>query len=213
MTGEGPGWSGTQVVGVRDEEVLDSLGFKSVKETRLPYGREDVAMTRRAPLQFGLVRIGDGLAGIGDEFGFNVLDDLRGHGFRRKSLVLVNHPHGVLGGPERVHENQREGYLQACSGSQHLPQNDVQEPHPPGLVPPDGQEGFGLLQPHGSSQTSVELEESRPGEGIQGHVHVHGVVNLADARDILEGLYLGFSDLSAEVAAAPCLIQVPELLD
>ena len=91
--------------------------------------------------------------------------------------------------------------------------DDVQEAHPTGLVATDGQQGLGLFQAHGGAQPAVELDEGGAGECVQGHVHIHGIVDVLGAGHVLERGDVLFTHAGFGISPFPGFVEVPELVD
>ena len=77
----------------------------------------------------------------------------------------------------------------------------------------DGQQGLGLFQAHGGAQPTVELDEGGAGERVQGHVHVHGVVDVFGAGHILERGDVLLAHAGLGISPFPGFVKMPELVD
>jgi hypothetical protein len=155
--------NGTEVVGVGKEENLNTALKKLVKNSGVVEGLENVTVTGRVPVgDLGVEALGCGEQGILEDTGVTRLvecDDID-----VVSLVLLDDVLGVIIGVEGVHENEGNVDVVCAVEVFDLADRQVKERH----AFTDFDDGLGADATHGSSETTIELENSELVEKFDG---------------------------------------------
>jgi hypothetical protein len=165
--------NGTKVVSVGKEEDFNTTLKKLVKNSGVVEGLENVTVTGRVPVgDLGVEALGCGKQRILEDTRVTRLVEC--HDIDVVSLVLLDDVLGVVVGVEGVHENEGNVDVVCAVEVFNLADRQVKERH----AFTDFDDGLGADAPHGSSETTIELEDSELVEEFdRGRVSKLGVVN------------------------------------
>ena len=172
---------GTQVVRVGQEDVLDTALEELVEGTGVVEGLEHVTVTGRVPVLQGSVEaLGGGQQRVLDDTGVAGL--VEGDDVDVVALVFLDDGLGVLVGVERVHEDKGDVDIVGAVQVLNLAHREVEEGH----ALTDLDDGLGANATHGSTETTVQLDDGQLVEEFN-----RGLVAQLTVVDDLGGLRRG----------------------
>lgn len=162
---------GTEVVGVGQEDVLDTTLDQLVESAGVVQGLENVTVSGRVPILEGRVEaLGGGEERVLDDAGVARLvesDDVD-----VVALVLLDNGLGVLIGVEGVHEDERHVDVEATVEVLNLAHGEIEEGH----ALTDLNDGLGTNTTHGGTETTVELDNGELVQELDGGIGTEVIV-------------------------------------